>query len=138
VAITKHAHKGVGRIVILLPNLVANMHGGKRISKKTVCFLFQRVVARSTSDVHLPRGTHGKTEFSILSRKLKSHYGARNRFQEPSLELSSQLSSQFVRIYLAYASLRRVLIRQNLYSLQSILVHSHKILFKISNDGYNL
>ncbi len=24
------------------------------------------------------------------SRKLKSHYGARNRFQEPSLELSSQ------------------------------------------------
>ncbi len=26
----------------------------------------------------------------ILSRKLKSHYGARNRFQEPSLELSSQ------------------------------------------------
>ncbi len=26
----------------------------------------------------------------FLSRKLKSRYGARNRFQEPSLELSSQ------------------------------------------------
>ncbi len=28
--------------------------------------------------------------YNALSRKLKSRYGARNRFQEPSLELSSQ------------------------------------------------
>jgi hypothetical protein len=28
-----------------------------------------------------------------VSRKLKSRYGTRNRFQEPSLELSSQASS---------------------------------------------
>jgi hypothetical protein len=31
-------------------------------------------------------------QYSDLSRKLKSRYGARNQFQEPSLELSSQIT----------------------------------------------
>jgi hypothetical protein len=31
-----------------------------------------------------------RTEDRVQRRKLKSRYGARNRFQEPSLELSSQ------------------------------------------------
>jgi hypothetical protein len=33
---------------------------------------------------------HDYVHRTVQSRKLKSRYGARNRFQEPSLELSSQ------------------------------------------------
>jgi hypothetical protein len=42
-------------------------------------------------DLHrMTRVLNAVRDIPKLSRKLKSRFGARNRFQEPSLELSSQ------------------------------------------------
>ncbi len=47
--------------------------------KKSYCFVFVNAGSESTI-----------LKSFVLSRKRKSHYGARNRFQEASMELSSQ------------------------------------------------
>jgi hypothetical protein len=46
------------------------------------------LVPNGTVHILLVHRCHTTGRTIILSRKLKSHYGARNRFQEPSLELS--------------------------------------------------
>jgi hypothetical protein len=58
-------------------------------STKLMCdaFLQSFLILVSSPLVSSPYPLNGPW---IQSRKLKSRYGARNRFQEPSLELSSQ------------------------------------------------